>query len=233
MTTFYRVDGGKLTYAEYWRMAPEPISFLIAAARKFVGLPIQFRFAVPRPDRLFLVDFAELPETARAAMRPLVHKAQAIGLRLGFYHRLALPEPHRVGAAAALLDEDASTCLYVIFGQDREQRQVQTTCASRLADDSLAVTTTMRKMMEPVPTSHVERHPGVDPATLYGRHQEHLEDLESRGLAPLRIDPDRLADFVLEWEVRYVDFHASRGVFVPMTDEELDQLCERRSDGGE
>lgn len=228
MTTFYRVDGGKLTYAEYWRMAPEPVSFFIAAVRKLLGFPIQFRFAIPRPDRLFLVDFAELPDVAASAMRPLVRAAQARGLRLGFYHRLALPEPHRIGAAAALLDETEWTCLYVIFGKDRDQRQVQLTCASRLADDSLGITTTMPKTMEPVPTSHIDRHPGLDPAALYARHQEHLERLESQGLVPLRIDPDRLADFVREWEVRYVDFHIGRGVFVPMSDEELDALCDRR-----
>jgi hypothetical protein len=227
MTTYYRVDGGTLTYAEYRRMAPDPFSFLIAAVRKFIGLPVRFRFAIPRPDRLFIVDFAELPDVAASAMRPLVHKAQAMGLRLGFYHRLAIPEPHRIGAAAALLDSIEWTCLYVIFGKDREQRQVQMTCASRFSDGSLAITTTMPKTMEPVPTSRIERHPGADPPTLYGRHQRHLERLASAGLLPLRIDPDRLADFVLEWELRYVDFHIGRGVFVPMTDEELDRLCGR------
>ena len=228
MTTYYRVDGWKLTYAEYLRMAPDPFSFLIAAVRKFIGFPVRFGFAIPRPDRLFIVDFAELPDVAASAMRPLVHKARAMGLRLGFYHRLAIPEPHRIGAAAALLDGAEWTCLYVIFGKDGEQRQVQMTCASRFADDSLAVTTTMPETMEPVPRSHIERYPGADPPTLYARHQEHLERLASRGLVPLRIDPDRLADFVLEWELRYLDFHIGRGVFVPMSDAELDQLCGRR-----
>jgi hypothetical protein len=227
MTTYYRLDGGKLTYAEYRRMAPDPFSFLIAAVRKFVRLPVQFRFAIPRPDRLFIVDFGELPDVVGSALRPLVHQARAMGLRLGFYHRLAVPEPHRIGAAAALLDEAEWTCLYVIFGKDGEQRQVQMTCASRFADDSLAVTTTMPKTMEPVPTSHIERHPGADPATLHARHQEHLERLAAQGLVPLRIDPDRLADFVLEWELRYIDFHIGRGVFVPMSDEEVVRLSGR------
>ena len=28
MTTYYRVDGGRITLAEYWRLCPEPFSFL-------------------------------------------------------------------------------------------------------------------------------------------------------------------------------------------------------------
>jgi hypothetical protein len=227
MTTYFRLDGRKLTYAEYWRMAPDPFSFFIAAVRKLIGLPVRFGFAIPRPDRLFIVDFGELPDAVGSAVRPLVHQARAMGLRLGFYHRLAVPEPHRIGAAAALLDEAEWTCLYVIFGQDRQQRQLQLTCASRFADDSLAITTTMPKTMEPVPTSRIERYPGADPAMLYARHHEHLERLTSKGLVPLCIDPDRLADFVLDWEQRYIDFHIGRGVFVPMTDSELDRLCGR------
>ena len=41
---------------------------------------------------------------------------------------------------------------------------------------------------------------------------------------PLRFDDARLEVFVLEWELKYVDFHIDRGVFVPMTDEELMKL---------
>jgi hypothetical protein len=227
MTTFYRLDGGQLTYAEYWRLAPEPLSFLIAAGRKFIGWPVRFTFAIPRPDRLFVVDVDELPDAAQSAMWPVVRKAKAADLRVAFYHRSPVPERHRVGAAAALLDEYELTCLYVIFGQDGGQRQVQLSCVSRFADRSLGVTTTMPKTLEPVPGNHIERHPGTDPATLYARHQEHLEDLESQGLVPMWLDPERLADVILEWEVGYVDFHVGRGVFVPMTNDELDRICGR------
>lgn len=223
MTTYYRLDGGQLTYAEYWRLSPEPLSFLIAAGRKLVGWPIRFAFAIPRPDRLFLVDQDELPDAARSAMWPMVRKAKAAGFRLVFHHRLAVPEPHRVGAAAALLDEYALTCFYVMFAQDGGQRQVQLTCSSRFADSTRAITTTLHKTLEPVPGNHIERHPGADPAALYARHQEHLAALESQGLVPMWLDPDRLADVVLEWEVGYVDFHIGRGVFVPMAQEELDR----------
>ena len=38
------------------------------------------------------------------------------------------------------------------------------------------------------------------------------------------LDPDRLPEFVHAWELRYVDFHIGRGVFVPMTDAELDAI---------
>lgn len=225
MTTFYRVDGGKLTYAEYWRMSGDPFAFLIAAGMKFFGFPMRFNFAIPRPDRLFVVEFDELPAAARRGMGPPIRAAEKkAGLRLIFCHRLAVPEPHRVGAAALLLDEENETSLMVMFGQHGGQREVHLTCVSRFPDDTLASTTTMKKALVPVPGSDIERYPGADPATLYARHRGHLERLAGHGLVPVLLDPHRLEGFVLECELRYVDFHIGRGVFVPMTDDELDAI---------
>lgn len=227
MTTYYRVDGAKLTYAEYWRMAPDPLSFLLVAGRKLIGFPLYFNFAIPRPDRLFLVNFDELPASARHAMGPAIRSAEKTGLRLIFCHRLAVPEPNRLGAAALLLDDEDTTGLMIICGQQGEHRELQVSCASRFADDTLATTTTMRKSMEPVPGQDVERYPGSSAGQLYRRHREHLERLESQGLIPVPLDPDKLEEFVLSCELRYVDYHIARGVFVPMTEDELDAVSGR------
>jgi hypothetical protein len=224
MTTYYRVDGGQLTYAEYWRMSPGLFPFLVAAGLKFLGSPIPFTFAVPRPDRLFLVEFDELPAVARQGMKRAVHRAEAAGLELVFCHRLAVPEPHRLGAAAVFLDSTGETTMSVLFAQEGATRQSQLSCVSRFADESLGCTTTVRKSMEVVPGTHVERYPGADPAALLARHRDHLGRLEGEGLVPVPIAANRLADFVLACEVRYVDFHIGRGVFVPMTDDELDAI---------
>jgi hypothetical protein len=230
MTTYYRVDGRKLTFGEYWRMSPDAFSFLIVAGMKLIGMPLKFNFAIPRPDRLFLVDFDELPKPARIGMKPLIRGAEKAGMELVFCHRLAVPEPHRLGAAALLIDESCETGLMVIYGKDRAAEENQMSCASRFADDTLAVTTTMKKTMVPVPDMQVERYPGASPATLIKRHREHMEKLEGEGLVPVPINPDRYEEFVLECELRYVDFHISRGVFVPMTDEELDEISGKNND---
>ena len=227
MTTFYRVDGGRMTFAEYWRMSPEPVSFLIAAGMKLIGLPVRFNFAIPRPDQLFIVDFAELPGSAQQGMKAAIRSAEKAGLRLVFCHRLAVPEPHRLGAAALFLDETNETSLMVMYGQQGEAREVHATCASRFADETLCTTTTMKKTMTPVPGSDIERYPGADPRTLYARHRDHLERLAGRGLIPVPIDSDELPDFVLKCELRYVDFHIGRGVFVPMSEAELEKICGR------
>ncbi|MDB5308518.1 MAG: hypothetical protein JWO38_2720 [Gemmataceae bacterium] len=228
MTTFYRVDGARLTFAEYWRMSPNPLVFLIAAWMKLIGRPIRFSFSVPRPDRLFLVEFDELPAAARAGMGPLVDAAEAIGLRLVFCHRLVVPEPHRLGAAAILLDKTGETILLVIFSRQGNRVERHLACTTLFTDGSRAVTTTIRKTFEPLPGSHVARYPGADPASLLARHREHLAALTSEGLIPTRLEPNRLPDVVHEAELRFVDFHIGRGVFVPMTDEELDKLCRPR-----
>jgi hypothetical protein len=227
MTTFYRVDGGKLTFAEYWRMSPNAFVFLIAAGLKVVGIPLRFGFAVPRPDRLFLVEFGELPKAAQSGMKGLVQAAEAAGLRLAFCHRLAVPEPHRLGAAAFLLDAKNEAAVTVLFSKHGDTRESHLACVSRFADGLLASTTTIRKTMEPVPGYSVERYPGLDPAALLARHRGHVARLADEGRRLLPFDPDRLTDFVLEAEHRYVDFHSGRGVFVPMTDAELDRISRR------
>ena len=53
------------------------------------------------------------------------------------------------------------------------------------------------------------------------------------GSTPVPINPDRYEEFVLECELRYVDFHISRGVFVPMSDEELDEISGKNNDEDE
>jgi hypothetical protein len=82
----------------------------------------------------------------------------------------------------------------------------------------------MKKTMEPMPDQDIERYPGERAGGLYRRHVEHLGRMAERGMIPVRLDPNRLEELVLEREVQYVDFHIHRGVFVPMTEEELDAV---------
>jgi hypothetical protein len=226
MTNYYRVDGGKLTYGEYWRMSPDPLSFLIAAGLKLIRLPIKFNFTIPRPDQLFVVDFAELPSSARSEMKPMIRSAEKDGMQLSFCHRLAVVERHRIGAAAILLDEEEQIALTVIFGKHNQKRELQLTCCSVFADDTRAITTTMRKTMVPVPGNVIERYPGASPPALLDHHRHHLERLADEGLVPLRLDASRMPEVVLDWELSYVDYHIDRGVFVPMSEDEVDDLAE-------
>jgi hypothetical protein len=227
MTTYYRVDGARLSYAEYWRMSPSAIAFFIAAGRKLLGVPIHFNFAIPRPDRLFLVELEELPPPARRAMAPAIRSAEQAGLRLSFCRRLAVPEPHRIGAAALLLDDENQTSQMVVFGSHGKRRELRLACVSRFPDDTLATTTTMKKSLQPMPGFHIERYPDASPALIYAHHRGHLERLAAEGLIPVPFQPEKLEDFVLLNEVRYVDFHIGRGVFVPMTEDELDAAAGR------
>ncbi len=225
MTTFYRVDGGRVRFSEYWRMAPDPLSFLIAAGRKLFGVPIYFNFAIPRPDRLFVVEFEELPESARFAMKPSIRSAEDAGLELAFIHRLVVPERSRFGAAALLTDRSHTSALMIMYGEQQARTELHLSFGSRLADDTLAATTDMKKTMETIPGNSIERYPGANIRTLFRKHREHLERLDAEGRPAAKIA--RWEEFVLDCEVRYVDYHISRGVFVPMTEDELDEAAER------
>ena len=118
----------------------------------------------------------------------------------------------------------------IIFGKNGDHLEMHVACASRFSDDTLGTTSSMKKTMEPTPWQHIERYPGVSAGALYRNHRDHLERLAGQGLIPVRLDPDRLDQFVLECELRYVDFHIGRGVFVPMTEEELDAISGHSSE---
>jgi hypothetical protein len=215
-----RLDGSKLTLAEYWRLCPEPVSFLIVLVRLWLGWPPRFHFVIPRPERLTRVSFEELPRSARSSLEPAVLRLEEAGLWLAFSHRSEVPEPHRLGVAAILLDPKQETYVAVMFVQERMAQRQEVCCVSLLTDGTRAGTTTTRQTFEPDPLYRVDRQPGLDPVTLLQRHREHLARLACAGLFSQKLTLARLEEAVLKAEQRFVDFHAARGIFVPMADEE-------------
>jgi hypothetical protein len=224
VTAYYRLDGGKLTLAEYWRMSSGVLTFLIAAGLKLIGRPVRFPFAIPRPERLVLVEFDDLPASARFAIGPPMHMLKESELQLVFCHRLDLLEPHRLGASAVYLDPSGESWAAVLFTQAKDRKRCELSCASKFGDGTLAVTTTAKKALRPHPLSHVVRFPRANPETLLQRHHEHLARLAANGLFPLNVERSKLQEVILASEQRHVDFHASRGLYVPLTDEEVDRL---------
>jgi hypothetical protein len=221
---FYRLDGRKITLAEYWRLSPGVLSFLIVLLAKLLGFPPKFSFAIPRPERLLKVTLDELPASARFGLRPAIQGLQESGLRLVFCYRMPTVESHRLGAATVLIDESSETSVGVMFAQDSQRRSLELSCVSRLNDGTLAKTVTTRRRFKTDSQDHLLRLPGLDPVSLLHRHRAHLARLASEGLFAVRLNPTTQEEMILASEQRFVDFHAARGLFVPMTDKEVDRL---------
>jgi hypothetical protein len=230
-TKYYKVHGGRLSFGEYWRMCPDPFTFLMAAGMKlFGGMP--FNFSIPRIDELHYLVEDELLKSAVKKFKGPVRQLQDLGFAHKFYHEMPVLEDHRIGLAAVLLAEDRRTFGVVMYARERANEQLQITCATRFTDDTFGSTTTQKKAMKPVPENKVARHPGARADDLYDFHQEHLREWEDEGLQPVKLDDAKLAASVLKGEQRHVDFHAERGVYVPLSKAEINRIRSANDDDG-
>lgn len=225
-TKYYKVHGGRLSFAEYWRMSPDPISFTIAAGMKlFGGLP--FNFSIPRIDELHEVEWDDLPPPARRALKEPAEQFESAGLELVLCHRLPLLESHRIGIGAVFLAADGLSFATANFGKEHDVVKVELACVTRFDDDSFGVTTTAKKQLKPRPDYVIDRHPGATGDELHEKHVANIERWESKGKQPQRLTPKTLPDVLLEGEQGTVDFHAERGVFIPMSKAEVRQIREQ------
>lgn len=222
-TTYYKVHGGRLTVAEYWRMSPNLFSFLVAAGLKpFGGFP--FNFSIPRIDELHYVEWDDLPGFARRRMRERVEQLESVGFERIFCYESPFLEEHRLGVATALLAADGRTFAVIPYFRDDNVQRCEVSCVSRFEDETLRGVTTTKKELRPIPEHISFRYPGLPADVLYERHQEHLRGWENDGGQSSRLTREVVADEVLAVEQRTVDFHAERGVFVPMTPGEIRRI---------
>jgi hypothetical protein len=231
-TKYYKVHGGRLSFAEYWRMAPDPFTFVLCAGMKLFG-GMAFDFSIPRVEELHYLDEAEVPKAAMKRIRGSIKRLTEAGFAPKFYHEMPVLEDHRLGLAACLLADDRRTFGMVMYARERDEEQTHVTCASRFADGTFGSTTTQKKMMKPDPQNKVARYPGAAADEIYDRHLEHLEEWEGGGLQVRKLDDAALAAAVLEGEQQHIDFHAERGVYVPMSKAEVRRIREANTDDDE
>jgi hypothetical protein len=219
-TKYYQVDASRLTLAEYWRMSPNALTFLFAAAMRAIGA-MSFDFSIPRPDELRVVDLDDLPDSALKCLRPALNDFRTAGLELALCHEADVLEDHRYGAGLAFLARDGRSFGAVNYGEENDIRRVEISLVSPFDDDTFGVTTTAKKQFKPHPAYLNVRFPEMTAGELCAAHDRNLDRWESDGKRPRRITRESLPGLILEAEQRFVDFHVERGVFVPMSKAEV------------
>ena len=226
-TKYYKVHGGKLTFAEYWRMCPDPLTFLIAAGMKLFG-GISLDASLPRHEELLTVEYDDLPKSAKKFTRDAVDALEAAGMTLLFCHELDVLEAHRYGVGVVFLARDGRAFATVNYAKEGEVKKVELNLVTPFKDDTFGITTTAKKQFKPHPDYLSDRHPDATADELYETHQQNLDEWESDGRKPYKLTPATVPQFVLEGEQRFIDFHIERGVFVPMTKAEVRRLRDER-----
>jgi hypothetical protein len=223
----YKVDGRRRSFIEHWRIQwPRLDRFLVAALCKLLGVQRRCTFGVRRPERLDLHRAPEVPEAARGRLANAVRACEGLGLAFQFYASVDAVVGARVKAyTAALLHVDGlfwatAIAARVRRGGNERARPATFNCFSLLPDGRYVVTSDHRWKLMPHPGDLPEYLPGAPPAVVVARHRSRIDP----ALRPVAVREDELAGVILGREQRHVDHQVERGVYVPMTGEEIERI---------
>lgn len=220
---WYKVHGGRLSFREYRKMAPDPFTFLIAAGMKlFGGLPMNF--SIPYLDQLDIVELDDLPGGPRRTIKRGVAAFEDAGFRLVFVHELPVLERDRFAAAAILLASNGRSFATVNFAEAKDLSQMAYNCVCWFGEGRFGTATTQKEQLKPDPKHKTVRFVGASPEELADHHKGLMADWEEDGETIKKLNPETLPDVVLSGERGHVDFHAERGVYVPMKKAEVRKL---------
>ncbi len=225
MAEIYKLDGRRLTFGELWRIhGHNPQGFLAASVRKLLGVPRPVTFGIRRPDALDLHEPADLPSPVRHRLESAVRKCEASGYALQFFASVdALVGSGTKAYMAALVPADGLVWATATVAHRRHggADAPRFTCFSRLSDGRYAITAGQRGKMASHPEDVVEVMDGAPFDAIAARHRERIAEPELR---PVAVGRGELAGVLLSREQRHVDFQIQRGVYVPMTEEEVDRI---------
>jgi hypothetical protein len=223
-TKYYRIRGRAITLREYWRLCPDPFTFCIAAvAKPFGGLAPAW--SVPFIDRMPIVHPDDLPRVVARAIERHSARFEDEGYRVLYHTEAPLLEKNRLVASSILLADDGWSLAQVLYIKNGEQTQVGLTVGCLCDDGTYAVTTNRKQELDSPPGHRVERYVGADAGRLVDKFHDHAREWEERdGMRPVPLDEAKVTELLLRVEREALEFHAARGVLVPMTRRELERL---------
>lgn len=230
MTTYYLLDGRKISLREYRRVAPNVVVFLLIAFFRLVGFPLGNGALVPLIDRLAELDWDDLPDDARAALADPVGGWERLGFRRVCAIQLPQAQKARFAAAVLLLAPDRTAHVHVLYVRRPDAVFAASTVYSLFGDGTLGMTTNQKHELDDAPTvMRSQLPPGTPPPAVWDRHRENLAGAWA-GWEVERLDPEGVRVTAVEVERREVAFHVGRGVLVPATDADYDRLADNDPD---
>lgn len=227
----YRVVLWRLTYVECWRIAPNPLSFVLLALFKTLRVPVATVSAVTYPARLDLVDIHEIPPYVLDRWRPALDACPDLGLRTKFCQRVPV-----LGRAEnfnmVLVRDDGEFTVSLTFEryivQNRERIYVTTNIASRLNDDRRAVTTDNRRAVALLPDVVTQAVTGRSPPEMVAAHRDWLA---ANALTVIPVPEASLERTILARLQATFDRNVERGLYVRISESDYEKLAQQSSRG--
>ena len=226
MGTYFRADTTRMSFRELWRLSRSMPLFLTACFNKVFRIRPPVVWAVLHDDAIYVLPADQVPVHAMRMLEPLVEDFQRLGARLAFYQTVPSTE-NMEGYSAVLLPPEQNAVIVIAWsraqlsGRSREGTLVRG-IISRLQDDTFLSTTNRRTPFDRPPEFRALLWRRANPEELCRRHQEALAESPFQAM-PVRHEEDA-KKVLLEAKRRRFEWNVSRGVYVPLTTEELDRL---------
>src|SRR5262249_24924469 len=136
------------------------------------------------------------------------------------YSEIPCLESHRACFGNVLLGDDGRVTLTIAYVRNLNQAQTALMLASKL-EDGLIVSTINNYALRPLPDVESVLLRGADLGRLLAGHRRRLTRFEEQGRSPVALKPAQLPGLIREREKIHFDFHSNRGVYVPMTADEI------------
>jgi hypothetical protein len=223
---YYKVDSRRLTLGEYWRFSKKRVLvFLVLCLKKLFGSAVDFKHGVVRITSLTRLESAQIPKDVQDALAPSIERCAKLQADFQFLYTvpsLAATE----GYAAAFLYDNGKIIPQVLFARSlrRGSTKVRNTfaCITRLSDGRLLSTVDQAQQWNAPSWSMVEYMPGAGVEAVFERHCERVKNLS--GVKAMETAPDQLEKVIVEYSQRTADDKIQKGVYVPMTSDEVAKL---------
>ncbi|HUY89855.1 MAG TPA: hypothetical protein VMV10_14060 [Pirellulales bacterium] len=222
MTVWYKVNPNRLTYGELWRLARHRAwPFAQAVYRKWFNVPFPATSGFAFPESLELVEFQKLPGRAREVLGEIISQAENLGFRPLFcWQRSTLGEIKDY--SAVLLSADGTTLGAAIWVTAGGRNASASFVAGSRCEERRLITSNSTYTIDGPPELEKLHFPGKSIDEIVALHALRLD---RRGIERIqRATETDAAERILENQQRTLAFNLARGVYEPMTQEEIDWL---------
>ena len=230
MAEFYKIDGRKISFAEYWHLSPN-WQVLIPWIMKLLGMPLKIPTGVPHPSAL---DEYQVTEDQLA---PEVLKAMSVARgemeQAGFHSPAWIHMPDLQGntatSGASFLHSSGKVVGRVMYTKAKAAmanlviEKLSIFFITPLTDGRILVTTNMPPSFRGLPYVSVQRRPGAPARELYELHMQRVSALPTTTSFQKLETIEERDSFLRKYELESFEYHVRRGLYVPITDAEVTQ----------
>jgi hypothetical protein len=220
MIDYFKTDSRRLSYAEYWRITSSFGAFLVGAIAKLLRIPISFGHATPRTDHLVRLESTQLPPGTAEGFGRAIADCENHGLQFRFFYTIPALGPTK-GVAAALLSADAQSHASLVHVRGTRSERTAFTVYSTLRDGTVLGTTNHKKQMEYPLEYQMVRLLDAPLGAIISCHRDRA-NAQADQIVP--VTDDGLEGAIVRGNNRFIDFQVERGVFVPMSQAEIERL---------